>query len=254
MAEIGIFFAIMAETISVCSRSCWFCKFGQRRYLDEPHTQTLMTWETIETIVDQLVDLKYQNRVSWQRINEPLLDRRLPQIIALTKERLPSCHQSIVTNGDLLSQSKYDELIQSGLDHITISAYDDVTLQKMEELHMSNFNIKDRRDPNFGWDNRGGNIIQFAEQQIDGYCERPYTGLNVLVNGDIVLCCCDFYGDVTIGNVHQQHIADIWWHNSVLNRYREHLKSTRKGLLLCESCSHPGGGHGIRGNYSQPHL
>ena len=210
-----------------------------------------MPWPTIERIVRNLADLGYDGRVSWYRMNEPLLDKRLPEICRFTRRRLPHCHQTIITNGELLTQELYDTLVASGLDHLTVSAYSDDILNKVIRLRMPKCNIKDRRDPAYTWENRGGNIVELVARRpvpaLQG-CQRPSTMMNVLPNGDIALCCADLHGDVIMGNVNRSLLEAVWY-GEAFERYRESLKAHgRQGLRLCEKCDHDGTGHGRNGN------
>ena len=90
-----------------------------------------MPWSTITKIVFNLRDLDYRGRVSWFRINEPLLENRIFKILAFTKKHLPHCYQSLTTNADFLDQTVYDYLIHSGLDQLSISVYDDKIFDKI---------------------------------------------------------------------------------------------------------------------------
>lgn len=251
----ALFVAITIETIGACNNACWFCKYGQARYRSEggdpAGSSKRMPWETIERIVRNLADFGYDGRVSWYRINEPLLDKRLPEICRLTKHHLPDCHQTIVTNGSLLTQELYDALIAAGLDHLTVSAYSDDVWRKVVRLRMPKANIKDRRDHRFRWENRGGNIVELAGATVVPLtrdCQRPSTMMNVLPNGDVALCCSDLYGDVIMGNVNRSRLEEIWF-GEAFERYREGLKARgRPGLRLCETCDHDGSGHGRNGN------
>ena len=78
-----LFKLIALETISACNRECWFCKFGQPR---GGEVVSRMTMELVERIVLNLRDLSYAGRLSWYKINEPLVDKRLPAMIRFAKQ------------------------------------------------------------------------------------------------------------------------------------------------------------------------
>jgi len=242
-----LFKAIMIETVAVCNRSCWFCMYGQRKYILAKAKINKMPWKSITKILCNLKDLNYTGRVSWYRINEPLLDKRIYKILELTKKYLPICHQTITTNGDFLDQATLDRLMQSGLDHLSITIYDDKSFKKVNELKISNHvTIKDRRT-GYKWENRGGNIAKLRSQRNDGNCHRPSSGLNVMTSGEVSLCCADLYGGVIMGNVHEQRLEKIWY-GKRFQEYRERLLVSRAGLRLCEHCDHDGRGHNVYGN------
>jgi 2-iminoacetate synthase ThiH len=45
---VPLFKIILIETLNVCTRDCWFCKFGQER---QDPGRFEMSWDTIEQIV-----------------------------------------------------------------------------------------------------------------------------------------------------------------------------------------------------------
>lgn len=244
-----LFSVVLVETISDCNRNCWFCKYGQKRYMEQrTERNEIMDWQKINRILDNLRKLQFSGRLTWNRINEPLLDDRLPEIFALSRRMLPHAHLSIITNGDMLNQEVADRLYRSGLNHLTITAYDDTVIKKVAKLSLASFNIKDRRGHYSGWDNRGGNISQLRGPSLARLsCARPATAINIMPSGKIVLCCSDIYGDIVLGDHADAPLEDVWF-SSPFHYYREHLRSGRIGLPLCNECNYAGKGHGIHGN------
>jgi MoaA/NifB/PqqE/SkfB family radical SAM enzyme len=246
-----IFTALAVETVNACNRDCWFCKFGQPRR-DEP--VSFMPWSLIKKIVADLRALNFAGRVSWYKINEPLLDKRIYDILALTEREVPGAWQALLTNGDALNADVFGRLKNSGLDCLGVSVYDDAVMRKVRAFpFLKELVVFDRRPDREGRfvENRGGNIRLLNEetrqqdpaQFIGRDCARPSTMLNILPDGRAVLCCADFYGDVVLGNAAEQRLEDIWFgpgFAEVRRRLREH---GRRGLALCETCTHSGDGH-----------
>lgn len=249
-----LFVAALIETINTCNRTCWFCKFGQPR---RPSMIQRMPWELIEKIVLNLKALDYRGRVSWFRINEPLVDKRIYEIVAFTKLHLPDCCCTLLTNGDLLDDGVFGRLKDAGLDRLGVSIYDDKTLQKIEALacrpQLSTvFDRRTAEQPVFV-SSRGGNIDLavggLSEEQSrlaalqEQNCLRPSTMINIDSDGSVVLCCHDFYGDVAMGNVAEQHLEEIWQGGKFVE-YRARLAAAgRQGLPLCGECDWKGTGH-----------
>lgn len=244
---ISLFQAILIESRNVCNRTCWFCKFGQER---EDAKIVQMDWETIRRILANLKDLNYGGRISWYNINEPLSDRRMVEILKLTREYCPKAFLSFATNGDLLNETLYRDLKQAGLDAVGVSIYDDKTLRNIRKLADSRMVLMDMRRTKAGMlDNRGGNIKQESEI-FDSYqkrfqnnsCERPSTMMVLNPSGQVVLCCADMYGDVLMGDVKEQRLEEIW-NNERFTRYRATLaQEGRSNLPLCKDCSYSGKG------------
>ena len=75
-------------------------------------------------------------------------------------------------------------------------------------------------------------------------CVMPFRRLVLYMNGEIGLCCNDFYGGVIVGNIMNQCIKEAWELSRVMNYYRKNLlHKKRRGLKLCESCNYYGGGY-----------
>ena len=238
-----LFNVVLIETHSFCNRSCWFCKFGQER---RDGYKAHMAWTTIERIVLNLKRLNYSGRISWYFINEPLLEKRIIQIVEFTRKHCPGAFLSLVTNGDLLDGKKYHQLRQAGLDALGVSVYDDKTYQKVVQIQRDKrFSIMDMRRPQV--DNRGGNVKtnvelfqETASQFMNRSCNRPFDMLVINAKGEVVLCCSDLYGDVVMGNANEERLEDIWY-NEKFSHYRTTLKQHgRKGLKLCDGCSQEG--------------
>lgn len=244
-----LFSVVLVETISHCNRKCWFCKYGQKRHMEQrTERYDTMNWQTINRILDNLHKLDFSGRLSWNRINEPLLDDRLLEIIALSRHILPHAYLSIITNGDMLNQETANQLYRSGLNHLTITSYDDIVMKKVSKLSLASFNIKDRRGRCSGWDNRGGNISQLRGLSlVSSTCARPATAINIMPSGKVVLCCSDIYGDIVLGDITVDPLEEVWL-SSPFQNYREHLRYGRFGLPLCNDCNYGGKGHGIHGN------
>jgi radical SAM protein with 4Fe4S-binding SPASM domain len=245
---VPLFKIILIETLNVCTRDCWFCKFGQER---QDPGRFEMSWDTIEQIVYNLRDLDYRGRVSWFWINEPLMDKRLAEILKLTRDNCPRAFLSLVTNGDLLNAERYDLLRQSGLDALGVSVYDDATYEKIEPLRNRQLAVLDMRGPHpASLENRAGNVKQHAEsfeedtrRFLHRSCDRPFSGLTINARGQAVLCCSDMYSDVVMGDLREQRLEEIWAGERFEN-YRKKLKETgRTGLKLCAECSYSGQGY-----------
>ena len=239
-----MFKVILIETHNRCNRTCWFCKFGQER--QDPEC-TRMPMSTVERIIANLKDLDYRGRVSWFWINEPLMDKRIYDVLRLTREGLPKAFLSLVTNGDILTEDIYRKLRDSGLDALGVSIYDDVVFEKISKMRTGPRLVAiDQREVSF--ENRGGNVkrnpadFQEARIRVVGEsCARPFEMMVVNAKGKVALCCADLYTDVEMGDV-KEHRLEAIWQNARFRRYRAALhKAGRKGLALCDDCSHDGG-------------
>jgi radical SAM protein with 4Fe4S-binding SPASM domain len=248
----SLFDVILIETHNECTRTCWFCKFGQDRQDPE---QARMSWPTIERIVGNLRDLSYRGRISWFWINEPLMDPRIVEIIRYTREHCPDAFLSLVTNGDLLTDATYKELRRNGLDALGISIYDNPAAKQAEAIEQDGrlvpMDMRHARIPRL--ENRGGNIKRHARLFAEARharrrqgCARPFSMMTVNAKGQVVLCCADLYSDVVMGDVMTDRLEQIWT-NERFQAYRTHLNERgREGLPLCGECSYEGSASSVR--------
>lgn len=114
-----LFTRIQIQTVSWCNRSCVFCPSGTF-----PVPKTFMALEVYQRIIEQLHDLRFDGRISPYLMNESLLDKRLPDLIAYARERCPASWIAINTNGDALSERLIDRLFDAGLNCMDVNAYD----------------------------------------------------------------------------------------------------------------------------------
>ena len=242
-----LFRAILIETRNVCNRKCWFCKFGQER---QDGAVFQMDWTVIRKILENLRDLHYGGRISWYNINEPLLDRRILEILRMTREYCPRAFVSFATNGDLLDEEKYLSLKLNGLDALGVSIYDDETFEKVTGFADRQMVLIDMRTVGEGvLENRGGGI----REQVPAFerdrarfqgrsCGRPFAMMVINPLGQVVLCCADMYGDAIMGDVKAQRLETIW-NNDRFTSYRNALNQEGRGNLpLCSGCSYSGDG------------
>ncbi len=106
------------QTISYCNAKCLFCAYP---YIVDKVSHGIMEDAVYQKIIDEAA--QYQpKRISLLLMNEPLLDKKLPDRIAFAKQKLGNGTEiTITTNGSLLTQNIIDRLIDAGLDRIKIS-------------------------------------------------------------------------------------------------------------------------------------
>jgi radical SAM protein with 4Fe4S-binding SPASM domain len=96
--------------------------------------------------------------------------------------------------------------------------------------------------------NRAGNIPGFMGTMVsplEKMCVRPFRFMNVNWRGDVILCCNDYYGDITFGNVMKEKLADMW-NSDKMNAFRVALKAKDRDIAFCRGCDYSGG--------SYPHM
>ena len=221
-----------------------------------------MSMATYRKLLAELHALGFEGRFSPYLQGEPLLDRRLPELISMAHETLTRAKLLVQTNGDMLTVGKGVALFQAGLHKLIINCYDDdrgrlerlrstaaeIAKQLPQVKHvMGSFYDLIRPEPlthirqeiiiedkthwtKDGQENWAGNVpgIHMVREPVKAWCFRPFHQLYVHYNGDVVLCCCDWKGEVVFGNINTQSLTEIF-SGPVATMYREKLRNKESG-------------------------
>lgn len=219
------------EVNSRCNRRCWYCPVS---ILPPPKVPKFMAHEVFSRIHDELEAIAYAGRISYHLLSEPLLRRDLSQLIAFSKSRLPATSQVLFTNGDLLTDKRYDELIEAGADLIVVTSHDGV-LPKARARQIVQL------PHHLQLTNRGGSISALPAPSFEVQamsCYAPTEMLIVAANGDILLCYEDAKREHIVGNIMATSLQEIWSAPSFVER-RRLLREGRRFEAggICELCS-----------------
>jgi molybdenum cofactor biosynthesis enzyme MoaA len=110
---------VQIQTITGCNANCIFCPHGKtRRHIPSGRR---MDWDLYRSVVSQCLDLGIR-RYSIYLMNEPMLDRELPERVACisTKIKRPQ-YTKVTSHGGRLTRSMAKGLLDSGLDKLKIS-------------------------------------------------------------------------------------------------------------------------------------
>lgn len=83
----------------------------------------------------------------------------------------------------------------------------------------------------------GTKIKQKVFSYFSKCCILPFYQMNILFNGDVLLCCHDWRRAPILGNVNQEKLADIWFGKKAMN-LREKISIKDYNLIeACKGCS-----------------
>jgi radical SAM protein with 4Fe4S-binding SPASM domain len=90
------------------------------------------------------------------------------------------------------------------------------------------------------WDGRAERINRLRlEPEPDGsavVCDKPWTSVTILWDGRVVPCCFDYDGVLTLGNVGEQSLEEIW-RGERLHQLRScHRDGNLDAVALCANC------------------
>ena len=257
---------VQVQTISRCNRSCAFCP--SQKF---PRKLEFMSLETYQKVLDELASIGFSGRFSPYLQGEPLLDKRMPELVAMARATLPKAKLLIQTNGDALTVEKGLALFEAGLHKMIINCYDDEDqvfriqslVREMARRQPDLKFIKGRLarmvrsehpdqirreiaiDDKTWWkedtaQNWAGNISGGLTEPFRKSCIRPFHNLCVHFNGDVVLCCCDWKGEVIFGNLMKASLPEVY-SSPIAARYRENLVKKDRNMKLCDVCDYRGG-------------
>ena len=205
-----------------------------------------MEWPLLQRLIGNLHDLDYRGRLSLFKINEPLLDERLEEAVAMARQQLPRAFLSIQTNGDHLTRDRAERLVSAGLDAIGVSVYEGTALSRLTAEGLTLLPAVHVRQyiNHCRWENRAGLLARKTgtmRRQRWKYrrhpCQRPFYNMFIDDRGNAVLCCSDLFDHVIMGNIAHQRLEDIW-NGPRYRQVRDHMRRYgRKGLELCRQCS-----------------
>jgi radical SAM protein with 4Fe4S-binding SPASM domain len=84
--------------------------------------------------------------------------------------------------------------------------------------------------------NWGGALGRVGMRPRPAVCTFPWYGLAVLSDGRIAPCPQDFFGQITLGTVDQQSLAEIWSGPAARALRQAHARRRLEGFPVCQSC------------------
>ncbi len=237
VGSLDFFSIIEIETTTECNRKCVYCP--NYTYDRGKH---LMSEKLFKKIVDELASINFRGRVSPHFYGEPLLDKRLPDLVKYVREKLPLSSIVIFSNGDPLTIDLFNKLIESGVNQFCITEHGKTMSKNMRQVmdyikdkpHLKNkifyFKVKETT-PLF---NRGGLVEPDIKIRFEK-CRAPSDVVVIDYQGNVILCCNDFFSSVVFGNVEKEFLIQIWKKPF----YKKVRKDTRQGIIdldICKKC------------------
>ncbi|MEI6379044.1 MAG: radical SAM/SPASM domain-containing protein [Candidatus Falkowbacteria bacterium] len=227
------FRSIEIETNPICNRRCSFCPIT----LDKHPIIELMSEDLFDKIVNELKERHFKGEVCLSSYGEPLLDKRLAGFAKKIKTEIGS-KVVVFTNGDFLTVEKFRELLSAGVDLFYMSQHDEVLPEIIQKL-FAEISSAERKHIDFSvikedspLVNRGGTVEVKTLQQI---VRCPLRKMYIRADGEVRLCCNDYFREVKLGNVNESKLIDIW-DSSVYKKIRKELESNVFSQDVCKRC------------------
>lgn len=117
--NVPLFEGIEIETYNRCNGGCSFCPVSVK---NESRPEKRMSEKLFHKIIKDLEDLNYEGKVCLFSNNEPFLDDRIIDFQICARRKLPKAHLYMYTNGTLLTEEKFLNIIPY-LDELIIDNY-----------------------------------------------------------------------------------------------------------------------------------
>jgi GTP 3',8-cyclase len=216
-----------------CNRACSYCPNST---LGSTSDLTFMEIGLFRRIIAQLSDIAFSGRLSFHFFNEPLMRRDLEVLVTIARSALPLAHLVLYTNGDLLNDARYHNLLNAGIDFFLVTRHGGEPMKP--RLHQR---VQFPRDLDLS--GRAGAVVGVTTS-LRRACHAPFEMLIVTINGDVVLCHEDARREVVLGNLARSTIREIWF-GETMDKFRHHLmlgKRQETGSICarCDNRAYPG--------------
>ena len=228
------FHNVSIEISTYCNRKCHYCPNK-----DYETPKEFMSWDIFKKIISDLKDINYSGVIYLSLFNEPLFDDRLVEFTKYIHKELPDVIQLLISNGDLLNVEKAKELVDAGMDKFLITVHDANPERNLERLKPVKEFLKEKMrlqtSNELYLENRGGTVkIKDEKRKAQYKTCQGIRGLTISKDGNIILCCQDYFKKYIMGNVMEKSILEIW--NSYHNLREQHLKYNNPELPICKIC------------------
>ena len=232
------------------------CNYSQRHskcpahYAKEPR---ILSESIVDDVIDTLGELGFGlgKYLAFHLYNEPLIDRRLFSFVQRARRNCPHIRIILWSNGWYLDQTVSRDLIEAGITDIMLSAYSDHEFDRLNALRCSLARWLVAHPP------RSAHSVYCCIRRIRDLddrlhigqpvnpikhspCGQPLDDLIIRSTGDIGLCCFDFEGRHSFGNLYSSRFRPCLIDNyGRLVSLADELAAGIRSLPLCQTCINP---------------
>jgi radical SAM protein with 4Fe4S-binding SPASM domain len=214
------------EVNTACPRRCSYCpnSIAELRGSDRHMSRDLFS----KTIAE-LAAADFVGRLSFHLYSEPLLRKDLHELVATARRALPRTFLVLLTNGDLLTESRYQQLLDSGIDRFLVTRHDDKPMPErpfQDVQHWTDMTLTSR-----------SGVVVRQSGPLRRPCYAPSEMLIVTFDGDVLLCHEDGKRQAAIGNLASSSLRDIWFASDAVRRRRLLQEGNREAVGgICARC------------------
>lgn len=268
-------FSIQIELTTGCNLQCSFC--GINGFQEKPNKGLkFMTVENAEHIAESIAFTGWNSRLEFAMHGEPTMNPNWIEIIGIFHKHLPKnqimltgngggivksreIHKSVLgffqAGGTILALDEYERVnfinkIKAGIDEFDLDEQGISVYQYPEEKagnphqrskkkyvsFISPINLNDK-GTHAMLNNHCGSGGDIDNSQSNALCAKPFRELSINSDGSVNLCCNDFIGEYTCGNVLDTDIETLW-NNKYFHSARKFLMDRqREAIRPCRGCN-----------------
>ncbi len=238
------------ETHSACNYASVHCDLCPVSTRTEMFGNFKLETDVIYSLFDDLNFLGYTGRSLFHSYNEPLMDKRIYDILKEHKKRCPMAKTGILTNGKLLNKETGKKLIDAGITQLLVSDYgkhdpEEVGLDESQRISEVINYLKDKYpdvEYNIGaayLDDRMHFYNLEESKQLKGQlhpCRRVKWQMVITSCGNLQLCCYEWKKENKFGNLNEKSLTDILIHSDFLKVRNDLKRGQREKYYPCDRC------------------
>jgi radical SAM protein with 4Fe4S-binding SPASM domain len=212
-------FVLFIDPSNVCNFRCKFCPSGDKKKIRASgRNQKIMSYDLYTKIIDDLTYLPDKIKsIRLYKEGEPLLNKRLPEMIEYVKNKKVAERIEVTTNGAMLKPETNLKLVQAGLDRIVIS---------IEAL--SSINYKEVSNVNIDFNGFIENIRHLYENR--GNCSVCIKSTDIGINEQEKERFYEIFGEIA-DEIFIENITPVW-PDFDLSAVKKHFQSGLYGQLV----------------------
>ena len=267
-------FCIQVELTTGCNLQCDFC--GINGFQSKPNSgMQFMELSTAKRLARQIKDAQWNSRIEFAMHGEPLANPAWREIVAVFRTELPRAHMLLTTNGGMLLKgdvtANINSYFKAGGTVMAIDMYESVNFGRKIRAQVEPLDLLCEKVYEYPADkagnphhrskqtflsfvqdisaatngthanlqNHAGSAGELDYSKTDKPCVKPFREMGVNSDGSVDVCCNDWLGELTIGNVNETPIDGIW-HSDVMYAMRRMLMGRNRVFRPCLGCSDVG--------------
>lgn len=222
------------EVSAHCNRRCYYCPQSV-----SPIKPRLIEQRVYIKALERIAELNWRWALDFHFYSEPLLVRNLEDYVRQAKEACPKAALRIISNGDLLTEERFQSLRAAGIVYFNITRhppYTDTWDHRISALISKHPQfVRSSTIENRPLSNRTGLVAPKQVADLSEGCMAPSAALTITIDGDYMFCCCDYFRKHPLGNIFNVSALEAWGRPDYA-KVRQEVQKGRPTIDVCKAC------------------